>query len=123
MSRTEYVVSMVLSVLLLVASLFGVIYAIRAAHAHESWINQGAYRNKDGEWCCGDGDCEMLPKKSVIMNGQGYVVLRSPLAGAGPVLQETIPFAETLPSRDGEFWRCRRPDGVRRCFFAPPPSY
>src|SRR5262245_61926059 len=25
-------------------------------------------------------------------------------------------------SPDGEFWRCKRPDGSRRCFFAPPPS-
>jgi hypothetical protein len=35
---------------------------------------------------------------------------------------ETVPFGETQPSPDGAFWRCKRPDGSRRCFFAPPPN-
>jgi hypothetical protein len=115
MSRIKYVVG----ALILAAPLFFVLVAA----AHESWINQGAYRNKDGEWCCGDGDCHMLPKEQVHMTGTGYLILRNPLAGAGPVQQEHVPFSEALVSRDGEFWRCHRPDGVRRCFFAPPPSY
>jgi hypothetical protein len=33
-----------------------------------------------------------------------------------------VPFGEAQPSPDGEFWRCRRPNGSRRCFFGPPPS-
>jgi hypothetical protein len=56
------------------------------------------------------------------MTGEGYVIIQGPLAGMGPVQHEAIPFAEAQPSPDGEFWRCRRPDGSRRCFFAPPPS-
>ena len=35
---------------------------------------------------------------------------------------EVVPYSEAKPSRDGMFWRCQRPDGSRRCFFAPPPS-
>jgi hypothetical protein len=33
-----------------------------------------------------------------------------------------VPFNEAQPSPDGEYWRCKRPDGSRRCFFAPPPT-
>jgi len=117
----EYVFGMLIIVFLLVLGIF--IYAVNAARAHESWINQGAYRNKDGEWCCGEHDCKIVPKEQVHMTGQGYVVLRGPMAGVGPAQQEAISFAETLVSRDGEFWRCHRPDGTRRCFFAPTPSY
>jgi hypothetical protein len=46
------------------------------------------------------------------MDGAGYI-----LFGA-----EKIPFTEAQPSPDGAFWRCKRPDGTRRCFFAPPPN-
>lgn len=92
------------------------------AFAHDSWINRGGYRNAVGEWCCGTGDCVIVPKERVVMTGQGYVVIHGPLAGMGPTLHEAIPFSETQPSQDGEFWRCKRPDGVRRCFFAPPPT-
>ena len=35
---------------------------------------------------------------------------------------DSVPFNEAQPSPDGEFWRCKRPDGTRRCFFAPPPA-
>jgi hypothetical protein len=35
---------------------------------------------------------------------------------------EMVPFSEAQPSPDGAFWRCKRPDGSRRCFFAPPPG-
>ena len=33
---------------------------------------------------------------------------------------EVVPYVDTLPSEDGRFWRCHQPNGVRRCFFAPP---
>jgi hypothetical protein len=56
------------------------------------------------------------------MTGEGYVIIQGPLAGMRPVQHEAIPFSEAQPSLDGEFWRCRRPDGSRRCFFAPTPS-
>jgi hypothetical protein len=80
--------------------------------AHDSWISRGGHRNAAGEWCCGEGDCFVIPSEKVIMTGDGYLVY-----GA-----EKIPFNEAQPSPDGAFWRCKRPDGSRRCFFAPPPA-
>ena len=80
--------------------------------AHDSWISRGGLRNTAGEWCCGEGDCFVVPGKSVSMNGGGYTLFGT----------ETVPFSEAQPSPDGAFWRCKRPDGSRRCFFAPPPS-
>ena len=90
--------------------------------AHDSWISRGNHRNGAGEWCCGAGDCFIVPKERVMTTGEGYVVIHGPLAGVGPQFHEAVPFSEAQPSPDGEFWRCRRPNGSRRCFFAPPPS-
>ena len=78
---------------------------------HDSWISRGLYRNAAGEFCCGQVDCFMVPPDQVSMIGTGYR-----LFGA-----EFVPFSETQPSPDGAFWRCKRPDGSRRCFFAPTP--
>jgi hypothetical protein len=83
-----------------------------AASAHESWISRGGHKNAAGEWCCGVGDCFVVPGQSVSTTAQGYR-----LFGV-----ETVPYSEAQPSPDGAFWRCKRPDGSRRCFFAPPPS-
>jgi hypothetical protein len=80
--------------------------------AHDSWIMKGGHRNAAGEWCCGEGDCFMIPAEQVTTTGDGYLIF-----GA-----ERIPYTETQPSIDGAFWRCKRPDGSRRCFFAPPPA-
>ncbi len=82
------------------------------AVAHDHWISRGAFKNNVGEWCCGEGDCFAVPAQSVAITTQGYR-----LFGA-----ETVPFSEAQPSPDGAFWRCKRPDGSRRCFFAPPPG-
>jgi hypothetical protein len=80
------------------------------ALAHDSWISRGALRNGAGEWCCGEGDCFVIPPESVSVGINGYQ-----LFGV-----ETVPFNEAQPSPDGAYWRCKRPDGSRRCFFAPP---
>ncbi len=102
---------------------WAIVLACLDASAHDSWISRGGHRNAAGEWCCGEGDCFMLRKEKVSINGDGYVITFGITAGvAGPIQQETIPFSEAQPSSDGEFWRCKRPDGSRRCFFAPPPS-
>jgi hypothetical protein len=93
---------------LVLASLF----SVAAASAHDSWIYGGGYRNAAGEWCCGEGDCFVVPREQVTMTGAGYTIYGF----------ESIPFAEAQPSPDDAFWRCMRPDGSRRCFFAPPPS-
>jgi hypothetical protein len=89
-----------------------VLLATSPVLAHESWISRNQLKNAAGEWCCGEGDCFVIPRQSIGMNGTGYQ-----LFGV-----ETIPFSEAQPSPDGAFWRCKRPDGTRRCFFAPPPG-
>ena len=80
--------------------------------AHDSWISRGALRNAAGEWCCGEGDCFVVPSNQVITTASGYRLFNS----------ETVPYSVAQPSPDGAFWRCKRPDGSRRCFFAPPPT-
>jgi hypothetical protein len=95
--------------LLLVATLLVTTVAL----AHDSWISRGAFRNTAGEWCCGEGDCSVVPADDVHIAASGYL-----LHGT-----ETVPFSEAQPSPDGAYWRCKRPDGSRRCFFAPPQTY
>jgi hypothetical protein len=96
----RFSLSVVTAVLLLVAP----------ATAHDSWISQGGHRNAAGEWCCGEGDCFVVDPPRVTAGGY--------LLNDG----ELVPFDEAQPSPDGAYWRCRRPDGSRRCFFAPPPG-
>src|SRR6266700_1047737 len=79
-------------------------------HAHDSWINKGAYRNAAGEWCCGENDCES--PEQIASTGLGWVI-----NGV-----EFVPFNEASPSPDGKLWICRRPDKTRRCVFGPPPN-
>lgn len=96
------------AIVLLIAAL----WALTAlAHNDAEWISRGAHRNTAGEWCCGVGDCFMV--EPVRITNRGYLIL---------AYNETVPFSEAQPSPDGAYWRCRRPDGSRRCFFAPPPS-
>jgi hypothetical protein len=79
--------------------------------AHESWISQGALRNAAGEFCCGDVDCPALNYTPRVTAG-GYLLQDG----------EVVPFSEVQPSPDGTYVRYHRPDGSRRCFFAPPPG-
>ena len=80
--------------------------------AHDLWISREGHRNAAGEWCCGEGDCFVVPSGDVSIVPGGYLLFG----------QELVPFAEAMPSPDGAHWRCMRPDGSRRCFFAPPPN-
>jgi hypothetical protein len=80
-----------------------------AGLAHDSWISRNALRNTTGEWCCGEGDCPALNYTPRVTSG-GYQLENG----------ELVPFSEVQPSPDGTFVRCHRPDGTRRCFFAPP---
>ncbi len=81
------------------------------ALTHDSWISRGGYKGPlNGEWCCGHDDCVVVPAQSVKTNGVGYELAPT---------TEIIPYAEVLPSIDGQYWRCHRPNGTRRCFFAP----
>lgn len=84
-----------------------------STHIH-GWFN--GTRNAAGEWCCGEGDCFMVPAEQVTELRGNYRIEWS-----GKVI-EIVPFSEAQPSQDGQYWRCRRPDGSRRCFFFPPPA-
>ena len=96
---------------MIIGVLIAFVSVIMPAFAHDSWIQKGGHHNAAAEWCCGEGDCfEMFP---VRITASGYYL---------PVLNETVPYSEAQPSQDGRYWRCKRPDGTRRCFFAPPPS-
>ena len=81
------------------------------ALAHDNWISRGKFRNAAGEWCCGVGDCFVVPGEGISMTPAGYRLFES----------EIVPYSEAQPSPDGSYWRCMRPDGSRRCFFAPTP--
>ena len=86
---------------------------IARGHGLGDWIRQGGYRNFAGEFCCGEHDCAPIDGVTTVAHPQsGYL-----LPGG-----ELVPQAEAKASQDGRFWRCRRPDGSRRCFFAPPPA-
>ena len=56
--------TLVRSLLVIVLSLFSV-----AALAHDSWINQGGFRNAGGEWCCGDYDCKSYTRTKSTATG------------------------------------------------------
>jgi len=83
------------------------------AFTHDHWINVGKFRNGAGEWCCGEGDCFSLKPETISMTSVGYALSD---------LHEVVPYSEAQPSPDGAYWRCKRQDGTRRCFFAPPPN-
>jgi hypothetical protein len=105
-----------------------------AALAHDIWINRGSYRNPAGEWCCGAEDCGVVNPKAVHATSGGYSIVGAVTYGEaitgnaadGPTVtqnvNETIPYSQALPSPDGAYWRCKRPDGSPRCFFAPKPG-
>jgi hypothetical protein len=81
-----------------------------AVLAHDHWINSGAYRSPlDQSRCCGDNDCFVVIETDVRVDGGAYILATG----------ERIPAKEALVSEDGQYWRCKRPDGSRRCFFAP----
>ena len=99
--------------LFFVASAALALLAPALAHGPADWIMQGHFRNAAGEWCCGEADCFVVTAvATVTLPAPGY---RLPDG-------EFVPQSETQPSPDGQFWRCQRPDGSRRCFFAPPPN-
>jgi hypothetical protein len=82
------------------------------AQAHDSWINWGGYKSPSGEHCCGDNDCQVLEPSQVKITQRGYALING----------ELVPFSEAQPSEDGNYWRCKRYNGSRRCFFAPQPG-
>jgi len=84
------------------------------ANAHDFWINHSGYKSPvDGTHCCGNNDCFEFSAAEVAATPAGWLVKS---------LGETVPYSESQASEDGKFWRCKKWDGSRRCFFAPQPS-
>jgi hypothetical protein len=107
------------------------LWFVATAKPHDSWISTGGHKNAAGEWCCGEGDCFVLDPAWIEARADGYHIVVRPLdwvertikgEAMPPARNEIVPYAETQPSPDGAYWRCKRPDGSRRCFFAPPPN-
>jgi hypothetical protein len=96
----------------LAAVLVGATLSLASAHGPAEWINRGGYKNLAGELCCGEHDCAELASGDVTVTAVGYFVRST---------RETVPFNEALPSPTGSYWRCEWA-GVRKCFFAPPPT-
>lgn len=96
------------------------------AFAHDSWISRGALRNPAGEWCCGEGDCGVKVGGNITAVVGGFEVDADFQISTNPPtvdhVKEFIPYSKSQPSPDGAFWRCKKPDGSMRCFFAPPPG-
>lgn len=82
--------------------------AIRSARGAEGdWIPQGQYRSRDGILCCHPfRDCQPV---TPAVTPQGYVLDNG----------EVVPFGQVYPSEDRKHWLCTKPDGTRRCLFAP----
>lgn len=80
------------------------------ALAHDFWINNSGYRSPvDGSHCCGNNDCRSFKEGEVKATPSGY---RLPSG-------EVVPLSEAQVGEDGYYWRCKRYDGTRRCFFTP----
>jgi hypothetical protein len=104
------------------------------AFAHDIWINKGSFKNPAGEWCCGAEDCGVVSPNAVHASSAGYSLRGAVTYGVGVTgnasdgpthqepVNELVPYSQSLPSPDGAYWRCKRPDGTPRCFFAPPPG-
>jgi hypothetical protein len=87
------------------------------ASAHDesgnpNWIAAGHYQGPDGIHCCGPADCAPIKAERVTVTPAGYRLI--------DFNNEIVPFGEAQQSEDSHFWRCRRGDGTRRCFFIPP---
>lgn len=81
---------------------------------HDLWINSNDYKSPiDGSHCCGKEDCKIVPELNVRITPNGYALSNG----------ELVPYAEVQISEDGDYWRCKRHDGSRRCFFAPTSIY
>jgi hypothetical protein len=81
------------------------------SHGHDLWIGNHAYKNKGGEWCCGDNDCH-VEKATHIPNGWKL--------SSGELVRED----KVLPSEDHDIWVCRVPATNNvRCVFVPMESW
>jgi len=81
------------------------------------WIGEGAdkYVTPGGHTrCCGRNDCAKIDSDAVtygphgleIHGGATYFLDVSPETWLRQRIDETVPYAELLPSEDKSFWRC-----------------
>lgn len=99
---------------MMIRMLSAAILTASSALGHDFWINKGRYVSpRDGIHCCGESDCFEIPPADIKETPSGYLILTN---------KEVVPCSEATPSEDGRFWRCKKPNGERRCFFAPPGS-
>lgn len=95
-----------------------------------NWIADGHYLSPvDGSHCCGVSDCAVVSEEYVRLSVlKGGYIINGPVtygSGGGAIIlkvDETVPFNQVHKSRDGQYWRCKKPDGSRRCVFVPPPN-
>lgn len=109
----------------IIAAMFVSAFWVGMALAHDSWISRGGLKNPAGEWCCGEGDCGSFDEGAVRPAPGGYLIdgfLTIEGTRTRMKFQEFVPQAEVMPSLNGHFVRCHRPDLSRRCFFAPQPN-
>lgn len=99
---------------ILVGGVIGGMVIANRAYGHDFWINNSNYKSlSTGEHCCGENDCQPLAIGEVARVEGGWLIKAT---------GETIPDADTQMSEDPMFWRCKRYDGSRRCFFRPAPG-
>ena len=117
----------------LILAIAGLLSLASVAPAHDQWGNPNWIANGsfvspiDGSHCCGLSDCAVIDQENVreIAGGlhvRGVVTYGSGAGASSQSIDELVPRPEIQTSRDGHYWRCKKPDGSRRCFFAPPPS-
>lgn len=96
-------------------ALAGLLCLASNSFAHDSWISRSGARNLSGEWCCGEADCAIVDNVQHVSHPfPGYRLHTT---------QEWVSEKDTQASPDGAYWRCQRPNGSLRCFFAPPEGF
>lgn len=124
-TRVKAVLKWVLLIGAYVALGFAILAGLAALTIGDAWSHPvDGKKNAAGEFCCGEGDCFSIPSERVTFS-KGHYIIWPVLASGSDLFAaiETVPEIEAQPSPDGSYWRCKRPDGSRRCFFAPSMGY
>lgn len=126
-------------IIILTAILSGVALS-HDSQGDSNWISKKPYHSPvDGSHCCSKDDCTIVDVAIIQEKGGGYevrgpvVYYKHQLMGSPgnyfwvgkPYLidvDEVVPYNQVQVSEDGNYWRCKRANGERRCFFAPPTS-